>query len=202
MAYATSKNTLRYVRVTSEPAAEPVSTADMKAWLKVGNTADDDLIDDLVKAVRQEVELYLNRSLITQTRVAHFDQFSTFVDIPYGPIQSISQVKRIDPDESETTLTENIDFYIKSSRDVRLYFPEGTNLGFEYVPITGETIYGLQVQYIAGYGMATAIPDAIIKTIKKLVAYDYADRMGELSMESNRSRLFNEIHPYKNLIKL
>ena len=54
-------------KVSVQPAEEPVSRSEAKAWLKVDNTADDDLIDSLIVAARMAVEDFTNLKLISQT---------------------------------------------------------------------------------------------------------------------------------------
>jgi uncharacterized phiE125 gp8 family phage protein len=49
------------------PAAEPVTLADAKAWLRVVHDDDDDAITALIAGARSHVEAQTRRALITQT---------------------------------------------------------------------------------------------------------------------------------------
>ena len=51
---------------TVEPASEPVTLAQAKAHLRIDGTADDDLLSDLIRAARQEVEQATGMALIEQ----------------------------------------------------------------------------------------------------------------------------------------
>lgn len=62
-------------KVSVQPAAEPVSLSEAKVWLKVDNTADDDLISSLITAARMAVEDYTNLKLISQTIEEVFNGF-------------------------------------------------------------------------------------------------------------------------------
>jgi len=49
------------------PAAEPVTLADAKAWLRVEHDDDDDVIAALIAGARSHVEAQTRRALITQS---------------------------------------------------------------------------------------------------------------------------------------
>lgn len=55
------------LKVVSEPSNDPVSLADAKLYLRVTDSADDDLITSLITAATRKVENYINQFLITQT---------------------------------------------------------------------------------------------------------------------------------------
>lgn len=148
------------VSVTTDAASEPVSTADMKSYLKVDYNDDDDEIDEMVVAARKFVEGYIGRKLGSQTLKATWTKYHKLTRLPYAPINSVTTVKTIDQD-TETTLTEDSDYYVLGG-DVDKYLEFSS---------AGST--GLEVVYTAGY---TTIPDAIIKAIKRLVAKMYEFR--------------------------
>ncbi len=52
--------------LTVPPALEPVSLAQAHAQLRVSHTHEDDLIDRLIKAAREQVETLTRRALIDQ----------------------------------------------------------------------------------------------------------------------------------------
>ena len=57
------------INVTSAPAAEPITSALAKEWLRVdsGDTSQDNIITLLITACRRRVEEYIRGALITQT---------------------------------------------------------------------------------------------------------------------------------------
>lgn len=65
----------RVPELVTGPAAEPISTADMKTWLRVDGSDEDTLISSLVKAARRAAENYTYRAFITQTWKLTLDYF-------------------------------------------------------------------------------------------------------------------------------
>lgn len=74
--------------------------ANVKEWLRVDFTTDDDLITNLINQSVNLVEEYLNRAIIPQT-INCIATKRVLLELPYGPIQSITSVK----DEDGTDLT-------------------------------------------------------------------------------------------------
>jgi uncharacterized phiE125 gp8 family phage protein len=60
---------------TAAPAAEPITLAEAKAWLRVDGTDEDTLITALIAAARTHVENFTRRALITQQFEVSFDAF-------------------------------------------------------------------------------------------------------------------------------
>ena len=60
-------------RVKTQPQKEPVDVQAIKDYSRIDGTAEDEMLKGFITAVRQAVEGFLGRSLITQTLVASFD---------------------------------------------------------------------------------------------------------------------------------
>ena len=106
------------LKLTSEPANEPVATADAKNYLRVDTSDDDTLIASMVKAARNTVEGYTKRALITQTWALRLDAMPSFpgvyffdslgaIDLPKLPIQSITDIKTYSLSNVESVLTSD-----------------------------------------------------------------------------------------------
>ena len=68
------------------PAAEPLTLAETKAYLKVTTSSDDDLITSLIATVRAAAEDFLRSSLITQSWKISYDKYApACVMLPMGP---------------------------------------------------------------------------------------------------------------------
>jgi len=76
----------RSVRRLAPPAVEPVTLAEAKAHLRVDTNADDTYISSLIKAAREWVEEYLDRSLVYTQWQVKADLFPVEFEVPRPPI--------------------------------------------------------------------------------------------------------------------
>ena len=78
------------LQLTTPVTTEPVSLADMKAYLSVDPdfTLDDDLISALISSARQSAEDFLGRSLAPQSWLLTLDRFPSFRVMDAAPSRS------------------------------------------------------------------------------------------------------------------
>lgn len=159
------------LRLTVEPATEPVSTAEAKAHMRVVHSSDDTLIAALIVAARKQAENILGRSLLPQTWQKTFDEFPDSIELPYPPIQSVTTVDYVEPDGSPVTLTAAsyaVDIASEPGWIVPAY-------GYDW-PDTREQINAVTVTYVAGYANVGAVPQAIKQWILLMVGHYYENR--------------------------
>lgn len=163
----------RTIEVTTGPATEPITTAEAKAALNVTSSDDDTYIDTLIATARTVFEAQTGRSLITRTLTLHLDRWPDFgIKIPYGPISAVTTVKYYDAAASQITW------------DAGQYWTDLKPIWAWVVPRDGVTFPDLQagriapieIEYVAGYASASAIPDDFKTAIKALVAHWYRTR--------------------------
>ena len=85
--------------LVTPPASEPVTLVQAKAWLKRGDSAEDDTLGVLLKAARQQVEADTGLALLTQTVDVAVDVLpdsQRFLRLPVGPLQAIVSVTTYD----------------------------------------------------------------------------------------------------------
>ncbi len=152
------------------PAAEPLSRADAKAFLKVEHTDDDTLIDTLIVAARLTVEAAIRRVLITQTWRLALDGWppGRIVEIPLSPIASIDTVTVYDADGAPEVLSASAYVTDVSSSPARLLIRDTVS--------PGAAFNGIEIDFTAGYGAAAAVPAALVQAIRQLVAHWYETR--------------------------
>ena len=81
--------------LTSGPAQEPLTLADLKAHLRIDSNAEDVLLGSLLLTSRLHIEAALDIALITQTWMLVLDRWpaGAALDIPMSPLQAVTGVR-------------------------------------------------------------------------------------------------------------
>jgi len=169
----------RSVRRLTPPAVEPVSLAEAKSHLRVDTDTDDAYIGTLIKAAREWVEEYLDRSLVYTQWQVKTDQWPVEFELPRPPVATAGT-------HTAVSLTyESIDGTTK------------TVPGSEYrvdrdsVPGVVRNVYNgtwpsdalfdsnsITLTFWAGYGPdATNVPQVVQHACLFLIAHWYETRM-------------------------
>lgn len=171
-------------KVTSAPASEPLTLTEAKSHLRVesGVTADDTYITGLITSVRQEVETYCNRALITQTVQEIYDTFpassDTHLRLTLNPVQSVSSITY--ETASGTQTWDSANYSIDTiSEPARIYPVYGQNW-----PTALDQPGSVKVTYVAGYGDDAADVPEVIKDAMKLILGDLYEHR-ENRLQSN-----------------
>ena len=154
------------------PASEPVDLATAKLHCRVDGSDEDALITALIVAAREKAEHETGRALVTQTWELVKDDFLSACTLRKAPIQSVTSVKYLDANTgAEQTL------------DPAEYLLDKDNEPGKVVPAYGKTFpatYGVpnavRIRYVAGYGNAAAVPQAIKQWMLLAVGTMYAQR--------------------------
>jgi uncharacterized phiE125 gp8 family phage protein len=177
-------------KVTTAPAEEPVSVTEAKAQLRIDGSDNDTLITSLIKACRDEAERFMHRAFVTQTITMKLDSFPSTICPVRSPLISVTSIKYIDTAGSEQTLDSSyytVDTYSEPARIVEAY-------GKTW-PSTQSTINAVEVVYVAGWGAATAVPNAIKQGIISLVVdmFEHPELSSEVALKNNKSaqNIFN-----------
>jgi uncharacterized phiE125 gp8 family phage protein len=139
--------------VTTPPAIEPVTLAEMKNHLKISSsvTTDDSLISSLIKAAREWCEGFQNRAYIEQSITLKMDAFYDVLQLPRSPLISVTSVKYLDVNNAEQTLTEGTDFDVFTNcepGEIRLAYAKTW-------PSTYSIRHAVRIIYKAGYKAAS-----------------------------------------------
>lgn len=168
--------------VTVAPAAEPLTTADAKAHVRVDHSDDDDLIDSLAAAARAHVEARSGTRLYTQTVSFKTDDWRDFVILPICPVQSISSISYTDTAGDVITLPTTV-------YETRLELLEPSivlKYGQTWPTIRPGSL--ITVTAVVGYGVADTQPPEVMWAIRLLVGDWYDHRatvvVGTISVEN------------------
>ncbi|MBF9232059.1 head-tail connector protein [Microvirga alba] len=153
------------------PAVEPVSLADMKAYLRVDDDAEDDLITGLIKAARLIVEAVSRRILIAQNWRVMLDRWpqDQTVLLPLSPLLSVESVKVFDASGVSTEVTiDSIESDLSS---------DPPRLIVRSAPNPGRARNGIAIDVRVGYGDSPdSVPATLRLAIKIVVAHWFENR--------------------------
>lgn len=164
-----------HYKVTTAPAAEPVTLEEVKGQLGISSNDDssDPVLESRITGARQWVEHYCERALISQTVQFRFDSFPTVIKVPLHDIISVTSITYIDSNGDEQTVdaaTYTVDTY---DNVIRLAH------GYSW-PVPRIEANACRVVYVAGYGTeATDVPANIKDSIINIIGHwtNYAAHM-------------------------
>jgi uncharacterized phiE125 gp8 family phage protein len=155
----------------AEPALEPVTVADARAWLRVTHTSEDTLISDLISAARQDVENQTGLSLISQQWRLTMDDWpdGDIIELPRGPVTGVLAVTVYSANGTPSTMPPTDYLLDMRSDPARLMFEKRATLG--------RRMNGIEIDFSAGFGATgTSVPDLLTRAILLLVAHWYEFR--------------------------
>ena len=152
-----------------EPAQDPVTFSDIKAWNLLGHTNDDAIFTALIKPAVSVLETFTERAFITQTRIAYYSSYGLKVRLPYPPILGVTTVEQVTQDDT-TLLVLDSDYFIKGVKDQWLELPSFRNRAPGHSLDDNISDFNLKVTYTCGYGanpsdVPQGIRDAIVRTV-------------------------------------
>jgi uncharacterized phiE125 gp8 family phage protein len=153
------ENTGLTIRVKTNNTVLPISVAEFKAYAKIDTSADDALIESMIRSVKDSGESTTRLTWFTKTLVAEWESHARSVDLPVGPHLSIVKVEQYE-DGIYTTIT---DYRVTGEVFKTLHFDDWG--------------YGLRVEFTAGFGAsASNLPDDLKLGVYKATLSAYEDR--------------------------
>ena len=164
-----------FFKVVVLPSSEPVTAEDVKEFSRIDTSAEDTLLESFIVAVRQATELYLGRSLMTQTLDYYFDYWpvNNIVELPRPPLISVTSIVAINESGTEETISSSNYYVVSEAIPGRVVL----KAGLSGLVITPRASAGYKVKLKAGYGYdALNVPTAIKQGMMQWVAYIYETR--------------------------
>jgi uncharacterized phiE125 gp8 family phage protein len=160
------------------PAEEPVTLLEAKGHLRVDHSTDDGLIEIQIAAARQLIEAVTGRALVTQTWRLDLSAFPAEPEpivLPRAPTASLTSVQYLDTNGTLTTL---------DAANYLLLADSGPTAGPAQLvpaygvlwPATREQPNAVRITFVAGYGLAVAVPPPLKAAILLHVGDLYANR--------------------------
>jgi len=180
------------------PAVEPVGLNEAKAYLGVLDSAEDNLISNLITAARQAVEQYCGRVLINQSWRLTLDTWPqeaivngglrddgallaanhrlgggvVAIQLPKPPLQAVLAIRVYSAAGLAATIPASNYVVDGAATPGRVVMTSGASL-----PVIGQTARGLEIDFTAGYGAtANDVPavlrQAVLQAVKALYGRD------------------------------
>lgn len=183
----------RTVSVITGPTSYGVTSLEMRDFLALGSGQDVELLDAFIGAAYDAIRQYLHRSIMPETLELRMDGFpgysdarelalgpgmhtvsypwvvnggGSMVDLPFGPVQSITSIKTYGRDNSESIFA-NTEYRADASR---VYLNESATW-----PTDLRSRDSVAIRYVSGEATP---PRAIMLGIKQHVAAMYECREG------------------------
>src|SRR5210317_422477 len=167
------------VTETGTVPAEPVTLAYAKNHLRVDISDDDTLIGNLITAAREYIERYCARSIVQHTYRADLANFYDVMELPLGPVQSISSIKYYDT--ASPSVLQTLDSSVYSLLRDCVYRNEGKS--WESVADRPDAV---QITYTTGYSDLASpedtvanVPQAVSVALLLVVGDYYENREGQ-----------------------
>jgi uncharacterized phiE125 gp8 family phage protein len=165
------------LKITSQPASEPVTLAEVKLHLRLESdyTTEDDALDRYIQAAREYCEGFQRRAYISTTYEMYLDSFPAgdAIKIPVNPLISVTSVNYYDTDDTEATMSSD-DYLVETDNyESQISLKYGKN----WPSTTLRPHRGVIVTFVAGYGAdATYTPESVKQSVLLLVGDYYANR--------------------------
>ena len=163
-------------KVTTLPETEPITVDNVKEFGRIDTTAEDILLGNMIIAVRDATEKYLNRALVQQTitMVMDFWPDSLVIELPSPPLISVTGIYTTTEAGVDTAYSSS-NYYVITNTDSRgkIVLSQSAT-----PPTNSDRDYGgFKIIYVAGYGdEASDVPQLILEGMKLWVSIFYETR--------------------------
>lgn len=162
------------LRVTTPPAVEPLTLAEMKAHLRVIGNDEDSTITAYLQVAREMCELESRRAFVTQTLTLGLEAWPLVdrIVLPRPPLQSVTSVTYIDY-AGVTRTMPGADYIVDTASEPgRLILAYNAS----WPDATLRPGPAITITYVAGYGLAAAVPERYKHALRLLTGHYYENR--------------------------
>lgn len=158
-------------KIITPPTGALIPLADQKLHLRVDHDAEDTLIGAYVAAATLAAESITGLALLSRVIDVTFDGWPRCIELPLSPVQSVDQVRYVDPAGQEQTLGTAAYQVDLTADPVRVAPAWGCTW-----PAIRAQMAAVAVRVTAGFGDAADVPADIVAAVKLLAAHLYANR--------------------------
>lgn len=162
----------RSFEVVTKAAAEILTTSEVKTHLKVDTSADDTLIDNLIKAATESAQIFTNRYFIDTILSQYGDKWSDLDTLFKSPVSGLTRVEYYDTDDVLTTLASAVYTLDMVQQPARI----GLNPNQSF-PAVFDKLNTVSCTYTVGYGTsASDVPEGIRQATLLTIGNWYENR--------------------------
>jgi uncharacterized phiE125 gp8 family phage protein len=159
------------LNLKTAPASELITLAEAKLFLRVDHSLEDDLINFLIKASRQECEAYCSRSFASQTYQLYLDNFtSSIINLPRPSLVSVTHIKYYDYDGNQITVSASDYFVDTKQMPGRIVFKNT----FSLPTLETDRPSAIEIEYVSGFSGEEA--DLALLAMRLCIAHWYEHR--------------------------
>jgi len=159
------------IRLT-DPAVEPVSVEEMRAHLRLNDSAEDGSLLGFLKAARTHIEQATRRALISQSWRLYLDGWPAgrVVRLPVSPVQSVDQITLYDTDGNASQLAPADWQLDRSAQPERVKIRLGAGLA-------NSAMMAAEIDFTAGFGASAAmVPEDFRQAVRLLAGHWFEHR--------------------------
>lgn len=185
--------------LVTPPAALPLTLAAAKRHLRVDHPDEDEGVLRTIEAAVSHLDGWtgvLGRALITQTWRQDFPCWADLLPLRLAPVQSAA-VEYDDADGVATALDPALWTLGADRRDPAILRKPAA----EY-PALGETPWPVRVTFVAGYGLASAVPPGLRHALLLLVGgmHEYREETIRGTKVAENPAFLNLIRPFRRVL--
>lgn len=161
---------------TTTTYTDNIADASLGAAAPSTNTTNDPLVVSLIKTARQSAEAFTRRAFITQTWDLKLNGFPRQIEVPLPPLISVTSLAYLDANGASQTLTVTTGYVVDAPAGPyadpgRITLPYGVMW-----PQSQMVENAVTLRFVAGYGAASAVPEAIKSAMKLIIGHLYENR--------------------------
>lgn len=148
-----------------------LTTAEVKAHLRIEHDDEDTFIDTLTQAAYVFAENYTGLKILNGSVVEKFDNFTSEIELKYNPVNSITTITYYDTDDTQQSQT---DYFLDTKKQKAILKP----VYGEAWPATNCNYENIEITYDAGYA---TISDDINQAVLLIIGSLYEQRENHIS---------------------
>lgn len=192
-------------QVSTQITTEPITLSEARTHLRIEPFGyplahpDDDYVKMLISSARAWSEQYLQKALATQTITVKLSEFAEKIELPVGPVQTVSSIKYLDRNNALQTLSTSI-YYVDYFENAILLEPG------QSFPAVSFRENSITIEYVAGYTGSTGaivLPKPITAAMLLLIGSGYENRQEDIAgttkatFNSLPMGVYNLLQPYR-----